>query len=305
MASNNTQVYVPCTLQTCPLSMATIPYQPNLGANATFLVIFALALAVQIWSSIKYRTWTHLVGMTGGLLLEIVGYVGRIMLHYNPFNFNNFVIYLVCLTVAPAFISAVIYICFYRVTIIYGQSLFGLKPRILAIIFICCDIICLILQAAGGAIASLSNGTSREARAQGDMGINIMIAGLVFQVISLLAFLSCAAYYLWSMRRRYSEPKATTVKRGLWYAFLTSLGVAAIAIFVRSVYRVAELREGFQGKLAGNEALFMILEGAMIVITTVALTVFHPGYCLGVPWKVQAAETSMLLESRGSKDGYE
>ncbi|KAI2786374.1 Efflux pump himE [Penicillium oxalicum] len=304
MASNKTQVYVPCTLQTCPLSMAVIPYQPNVAANVVFLVIFALALAAQIWMSTRYRTWTHLVGMVGGLVLEIVGYVGRILLHYDPFNFNNFVIYLVCLTVAPAFISAVIYICFYRVTMIYGHSLFGLKPRILAIIFICCDVICLILQAAGGAIASLSNGTSKEARAQGDMGINIMIAGLAFQVVSLLVFLSCAAYYLWAVHRKNPGLGASTVNRGLWRAFLASLAVAAIAIFVRSVYRVAELREGFQGKLAGDEVLFMILEGAMIVITTAALTVFHPGFCLGVPWKLKAVETSIPLMSQESNNRF-
>jgi hypothetical protein len=30
----------------------------------------------------------------------------------------------------------------------------------------------------------------------------------------------------------------------------------------------------------------MILEGGMIVVATVCLTIFHPGHCLGVSWKV-------------------
>lgn len=91
MASNNTQAYTPCTLQTCPISDAPIPYQPNLGANAFFLSIFAIALVVQLSLGIFYRTWSYLIGIGGGLVLEIAGYAGRIQLHTNPFVFNSFV----------------------------------------------------------------------------------------------------------------------------------------------------------------------------------------------------------------------
>lgn len=94
------------------------------------------------------------------------------------------------------------------------------------------------------------------------------------------------------------------MQRSFLFFSLIGLAVAAIAIFVRSVYRVAELREGFQGKLAGDEVLFMILEGAMIVITTAALTVFHPGFCLGVPWKLKAVETSIPLMSQESNNRF-
>lgn len=67
---------------------------------------------------------------------------------------------------------------------------------------------------------------------------------------------------------------------------MTGQAVATIAILIRSAFRVAELRDGFQSKLAGNEIAFMILEGGMIMVATVCLTVFHPGYSLGVSWKV-------------------
>lgn len=89
--SNNTQTYVPCTLQTCPLSEAFIPYQPNLGANAFFLGIFAVSLAAQLVLGSCYRTWSYTIGTGGGLVLEIAGYVGRIQLHANPFRFDYFV----------------------------------------------------------------------------------------------------------------------------------------------------------------------------------------------------------------------
>jgi len=44
---------------------------------------------------------------------------------------------------------------------------------------------------------------------------------------------------------------------------------------------VAELSSGFSGALANNEPVFMVLEGPMIMIAAVALTVFHPGFCFG------------------------
>jgi len=68
--------------------------------------------------TIRYRTVGYLIGMLGGLLCEIIGYVGRIMMHSNPFIDTNFIMYLVCLTIGPAFLSASIYLCLSRIVII-------------------------------------------------------------------------------------------------------------------------------------------------------------------------------------------
>ena len=43
---------------------------------------------------------------------------------------------------------------------------------------------------------------------------------------------------------------------------------------------MAELRGGFDGKLANEEIPFMILEGALMIVACGCLTVFHPGYIL-------------------------
>jgi hypothetical protein len=31
----------------------------------------------------------------------------------------------------------------------------------------------------------------------------------------------------------------------------------------------------------------MVLEGAMIIIASLCLTICHPGFCLDIPWKAQ------------------
>lgn len=62
------------------------------------------------------------------------------------------------------------------------------------------------------------------------------------------------------------------------------LALATLTIFVRSVFRVAELQGGFHSSLANNEVVFMILEGAMLSIALLCLTILHPGICFGGQW---------------------
>lgn len=85
------QSTVNCTVGTCPLSCAQVEYVPTLAGNAVYAAAFGLLLIVQLWLGIKYKTWGFTVGMICGLILEVVGYAGRIMLHDNPFDFNNFI----------------------------------------------------------------------------------------------------------------------------------------------------------------------------------------------------------------------
>jgi hypothetical protein len=75
-----------CTLQTCPLSLAQITYVPTLEGNILYVALFGLMLIAQIFCGIRYRTWGFLGGMVGGLVLEILGYVSRILLNDNPFS---------------------------------------------------------------------------------------------------------------------------------------------------------------------------------------------------------------------------
>lgn len=79
-----------CTLDTCPLSLANVDYVPSLAGNALYVALFSLVLASQLGLGVYYRTWTYLIAMGGGLLGEIIGYVGRVQMHYNPFTQNPF-----------------------------------------------------------------------------------------------------------------------------------------------------------------------------------------------------------------------
>jgi hypothetical protein len=87
-------VYPNCTLRVdCLLSgyvTAQIDYYPSLGGNIFYLSLFAISLIVQVAQGIVWRTWSYSIAMVLGLLLECVGYGGRVALSGNPFIFNSF-----------------------------------------------------------------------------------------------------------------------------------------------------------------------------------------------------------------------
>lgn len=79
-----------CTVTTCPIEWATIQYVPSLAGNVFYLALFAVILLTQTYLGIRYRTWTFMIALLGGEILEVLGYVGRIQLHNNIFVFGHF-----------------------------------------------------------------------------------------------------------------------------------------------------------------------------------------------------------------------
>ncbi|KAL4984490.1 RTA1 like protein-domain-containing protein [Aspergillus falconensis] len=279
-------ITAPCTPETCPLDWALIRYFPDLAGNIFYLALFALMLLAQVYQGLRFRTWSYLGCMSCGTLLEVVGYGGRLLLHSNPFNFSAFLQYLICLTIAPAFITAAIYLSFGRVIVIYGEKCSRLKAKSYAKIFFACDLLCLVLQAAGGAVTATAGRNQDSLRG---IGINVMIAGLAAQVVCLGAFMVLAGDYARRLRVLRTgncagpDSVASAGSTGggwTWKGFLWGLGIATLVIFIRSIFRVAELNGGFGSELANDEVSFMILEGAMMVIACGWMSLFHPGLFL-------------------------
>lgn len=204
------------------------------------------------------------------------------------------------MTIAPAFLSAAIYLCLSRIVVVYGTHLSWLKPRTYTIIFCACDFISLLLQAVGGGIAASTRDQNMLT-----VGKNIMLAGLGFQVFSLILFAVAAGYFayrVWTNKHSWNAHYQPLVRARIFNVFLGGLAVASIAIFARSVYRCVELSGGFGGHLFTNdEVLFMILEGAMIVVACGFLTALHPGVCFQGAWR--DVNTSLKNEGSEKKSG--
>lgn len=81
-----------CTLEVCPLEASLLRYRPSVPVNGAFIGLFALAMIIHTIQGLRSKNWGFMASMIGGCLLEIVGYVGRLILNDNPFSFGGFLL---------------------------------------------------------------------------------------------------------------------------------------------------------------------------------------------------------------------
>ncbi|KAH7137731.1 RTA1 like protein-domain-containing protein [Dactylonectria macrodidyma] len=180
-----------CTLDLCPLEASMLGYQPNIPSTIVFISVFGLSMLLHTLQGTRKKTWGFMVSMISGCILEIVGHVGRIIIHNNPFDFIGFLLQIICITVAPVFFCSAIYVLLSQVINFIDPSISRFKPQLFYWIFIPCDIVSLILQAVGGALSSV--GTDHAAV---EVGENISLVGLIFQVVTLVVFAALFADYV-------------------------------------------------------------------------------------------------------------
>lgn len=169
-------------------------------------------------------------------------------------------------------------------------------------LFITCDIISLILQGAGGGIASV------KAQADEDpaLGNNIMLAGVSFQVFTLSMFICFSLDFFYRAFRVRNDPDAwdhrferlRNTKR--FKGFLAALAWSTILILIRSIYRLVEMAEGWTGELIRDEVLFFVLEGVMVIAAVLALNGLHPGLAMK-----EAYAMAKQVRKDGRKKGEE
>jgi hypothetical protein len=123
-----------------------------------------------------------------------------------------------------------------------------------------------------------------------DLGTNIMIAGLAFQVVTILTFIACSVdFAIRTIRRQRvlggaafdQRPEIVKVRNSRPFkAFLCALSLSAFCILWRSAFRVAELSGGWKGPLMGHQYMFVGFEGILIVVAVAILNIFHPALCM-------------------------
>ncbi|KAH8811510.1 sphingoid long-chain base transporter RSB1 [Xylogone sp. PMI_703] len=248
-----------CTLATCDVSTSLYGYRPTLSSSVSFMVFFGISLIIHIYQGVKWRTWGFMCAMILGCISEIIGYAGRVLMWNNPFSFPGFMIQIVCITLAPAFYSAAIYLTLYKIVIYLSRSSCRFPPQLYYWIFIPCDIVSLALQATGGAMSSSSTGSNQA-------GVDIALAGLSFQVFTLTVFILMALDFGLRYRRDFRNGKVSRDEKGpaqdtRFRIFLAFLSLSIICILIRCVYRIDELSDGYDGPLIHNQGLFIGLEG--------------------------------------------
>lgn len=133
MANNTIAGFGECTLDTCGVQQSLFGYRPSLAASGVFIALFGISLVIHLAQGFRSRQWTFASLLAIGCAVEMIGYGGRIIMNSNPWSFSGFMLQIstqfvilsstlrqanqwnaVCITIAPVFMTAAIYITLYK-----------------------------------------------------------------------------------------------------------------------------------------------------------------------------------------------
>ncbi|KAL3292859.1 RTA1-domain-containing protein [Colletotrichum asianum] len=263
----------------CPVEATVYGYYPNVGGDAFLLAIFILCTVSRLFLGVKYRLRAFTTVMVIGCLLEALGYIGRLMMSKNPWSDVGFRLQVICLILAPSFLAAGIYLTLKHLVLYIGPENSRLAPKWYTWIFISCDAISFLVQAAGGAAASSSDGGSAA-----ETGNDIMIAGIAVQVVTMGICGLLAVDFAWrafrNRSRGPSDPSAWNQPAHpswMFRFYLSASAAAFIVIFIRCIYRLPEMAGDWGNPLMRKEEEFIVLDGMMIAIACLLMSIAHPG----------------------------
>jgi len=263
-------------------------YIPTRYVTIIFVVLFGLSTSMHLFQAVRYRMWWLLPTVFLCGLLEVLGWSARLWSSINPFIVIPFQIQITCTIIAPTPFIAANFIILGKIVQRLGPAYSRLSPKWYSILFFTCDFISLVVQAVGGGMAA----TAADP-AGANLGAHIMLAGIVFQLVVIIAYSFCGIEFC----LRYSknspftshsdkESNSDTIVRGICTEKIKHMAYAMVfmttCLLVRAIYRTIELSGGWSGRVISTQVYFNALDGAMVVLAVYAMNLAHPGRLLGV-----------------------
>lgn len=277
-------------------------YVPSFAAGIVLSILFAIPFFYHTFQSIRLRASVSILLALGALstshppgsyhlslpkqkkkkktleanplppTAELIGWAARAYNGKCPYNRDAFMSQIVTLIIAPVFFSAALYVLLGKLIVDLGRRSSVLTAKWYAIVFCTCDVLSLIIQAIGGAKASLAD-TDDEM----NLGTHIMVAGIVFQLFTMTLFGGFGADFLWRVLggRRAGAGGGFQVTRGMKLVF-AAIFVSFLMIYVRSIYRTIELLQGWHGYILTHEGFFIGLDAATMVVAVGVFVAIDP-----------------------------
>ncbi|OWZ54256.1 hypothetical protein C368_03395 [Cryptococcus neoformans 125.91] len=281
-------------------------YTPTEWVTIVFIVLFSVSGALHLVQAAIFKYWIVFPTIAVGIALEIIGWAGRYWSNQNILYNPPFLMQIITLIIAPVFFSAWDYTILGIAIQNLGRQYSMLAPKAYVALFVTCDVISLILQAVGGGWAASSDFPVPKAPT------NIMVAGIIFQLASMIIFslLACDFMYrAWRKKpyqrkvrqvvdepigetgsgategtegsegEKFDEVERSAVVRGWWWV-MAGTAICSLMIIVRGVYRSVELVQGWNGYVISREVYQDCLDGIPMFIAVLSINVFHPGFFL-------------------------
>jgi len=262
-------------------------YIPTQYVTIIFVVLFGLSTSMHLFQAVKYRMWWLLPTVCLCGLLEVLGWSARLWSSINPFIVIPFQIQITCTIIAPTPFIAANFIILGKIVQRLGPAYSRLSPKWYSILFFTFDFISLVVQAVGGGMAA----TAAD-NAGADLGAHIMLAGIVFQLVVIIAYSFCGIEFCLRYSRNSpitshsdKESNSDTSVRGICTEKIKHLAYGMVfmttCLFIRAIYRTVELSGGWSGRVISTEVYFNVLDGAMVVLAIYTMNLTHPGRLLG------------------------
>lgn len=183
---------------------------------------------------------------------------------------NPFIIQTLLILLAPIVYAAGIYMFLGRLIRATGYAQLSFtRLSWLSKIFVCGDIFCFLVQAAGAAKLVHPSGANDIKLAQ-----NIILAGLGLQVILFGLFALCAVTF---HIRIVSKNLGTTIAPHIRFTtMMLSLYLCSVLVTVRNIYRLLEYSQGQGGYLQVHEWPTYVLDVVLMGLIS-AITIFWYG----------------------------
>ncbi|VDB96672.1 unnamed protein product [Peniophora sp. CBMAI 1063] len=276
--------YTPETREALPGAQSPYGYTPTQWICILFVALYSITTILHVGQATRAHIWWLFPTAVLAGIAEIIGWSGRLWSSITPTDLNPYLMQITTTIIAPTPLVAANFILLGQIINILGLRYSRLSAAWYTILFLACDIIALVVQAVGGSIAS----TAAEQGTDPAKGGNIMLGGIVFQLVAIVAYSVLAAEFLtrYIMDRpisghEFADPQSRRVKTPLkMKLMLSGMALMTVLIFIRSVYRTCELADGWTGPVIQKQVLFNVCDGAMIVLAMFTLNVFHPSHLL-------------------------
>lgn len=304
----------------------------SMAANVIFTVLFGIVFLVQT----GLLTWLRFFYFGGCLFcgagLEFAGYLTRSLAVNDTSDSDYFLCQIITLTIAPAFIMAGIYYLLAKLIVVHGhgRTFSMLKPIWYSYIFVICDVLSLVIQAIGGGMAAVAVIDFEDT----DSGTHVMVAGIAFQVVSMTLFLFFWFDFLHRIYFKvnpnvsftfhnvialvnngkraddiraqcepYFDQNHAHLRHGKFFKWFPHVVTGSVLfIYIRCIYRVVELAQGWTGYLITHEVYVMTLDAMMVFFTCALLSIIHPVLFLGRDENLKLRISKKDIEADKSPD---
>ncbi|KAK8017957.1 hypothetical protein PG991_007147 [Apiospora marii] len=258
----------------------TLLHKPSLAGSAVFLAVFAILIPIAFALGVRYQTSVFATIIITGLALEVLGYIGRLLLAVDDASTHtDFILFLVGTILGPTIISLALFRLLPPIVATYGDGFRAWRPQWHNSVFYAFTAVSAVLQVAGAVMATVPTNANAI-----HIGIRLLVAGLAIHLSSILLFALLGLRFALAVHQRKDilhASKLTAHNTQRFRTFLIGLSLAVLLLAIRAIYRIVPVSEGFGSSLAQDEVLFLVLDGVMVAVAAVAALASFPGRLLG------------------------